>query len=734
MWCGVRGAHALLFGVSSLALAVSGALGPVKAQEQAQPISAISLDAITVLPTKTAENVWDSLSATTAIRQDEINQIQPRRVEDMLIGVPGVWFQQRSDSPETSISIRGLQDFGRVAVTVDGARQNFQRSGHGANGTFLIDPELLAGVDVVRGPVANINGSGAIGGVASFRTKDVDDILRPGEVWGGQLHGMWSSNPGNPLGSAFAAARLGANADIIVGGASRDNRDYKDGDGDLVNGSGYDLSSGLAKFTIRPADGHQIKFSGVTQDSNFKTGQGSRGGGTFESVYDSNMKNHIVSGRWTYERPDDRIFNFDGNVYWTRTEFNQTKVEGATNPITGGVGDKRTFSIDTTGFDLNNTSRFDIGPFRNALTYGGDFFQDKVNNEDPNGNGGVLTPNGKRTVSGGFVQLKTDYSTWFELITALRYDSYTLDGGGTHSDGDHLSPKVTLGLTPFRGIQFYGTYAEGYRAPAVTETLVTGAHPGPFGGGGPALFTLLPNPDLKPEIGKTKELGVNLKFDSILQARDKFRAKASIFRNDVEDYIELVEFGPPVMACLPFPPFNCPPNPPFPLNGTSLAQYQNLTQAKLEGAEFEAQYDAGNWFAGIAGSHVRGTDEGTGQPLATVPPDKVVLTYGMRFLDQKLTTAVRWVGVAPKDANDIPDRDGDGNPDITPSSGYGIVNLYVGYEPKPDVLLTFSVDNLFDKQYVPYLNAAANTTLPMPGITVKGGIQIRFSDAYFKKG
>ena len=45
-------------------------------------------------------------------------------------------------APETSINIRGLQDFGRVAVVIDGARQNFQRSGHNAN---VVPQPLLRG-------------------------------------------------------------------------------------------------------------------------------------------------------------------------------------------------------------------------------------------------------------------------------------------------------------------------------------------------------------------------------------------------------------------------------------------------------------------------------------------------------------------------------------------------------------------------------------------------------------
>jgi hemoglobin/transferrin/lactoferrin receptor protein len=82
-------------------------------------------------------------------------------------------------------------------VLVDGARQDFQRSGHFANGQFYIDPEFLGGVDVVRGPVANVYGSGAIGGVASFRTKELSDIILPGEIAAGQSHGMFGTKAVN---------------------------------------------------------------------------------------------------------------------------------------------------------------------------------------------------------------------------------------------------------------------------------------------------------------------------------------------------------------------------------------------------------------------------------------------------------------------------------------------------------------------------------------------------------
>jgi hemoglobin/transferrin/lactoferrin receptor protein len=127
-----------------------------------------SLDTITVAASKTEERAIDALAPVSIVTLEQIQGLQPKRLSDIFYNVPGVTFQERGDDPATVINIRGLQDFGRVAVVVDGARQNYQRTGHNANGSFFLDPELVGGVDVVRGPTANIYGSGAIGGVVAF--------------------------------------------------------------------------------------------------------------------------------------------------------------------------------------------------------------------------------------------------------------------------------------------------------------------------------------------------------------------------------------------------------------------------------------------------------------------------------------------------------------------------------------------------------------------------------------
>ena len=53
----------------------------------------------------------------------------------------------------------------------------------------------------------------------------------------------------------------------------------------------------------------------------------------------------------------------------------------------------------------------------------------------------------------------------------------------------------------------------------------------------------MPNPNLRPEVGKNKEIGFNLKKNDVFTSGDSFRGKFNVFRNDITDYIDQVAFG-----------------------------------------------------------------------------------------------------------------------------------------------------------------------------------------------
>jgi hemoglobin/transferrin/lactoferrin receptor protein len=203
----------------------------MNANAQAGTTAVQSLDTITVAASKTEEKAIDALAPVSVVTLEQIQGLQPNRLSDILYTIPGVTVQERGDDPSTVINIRGLQDFGRVAVVVDGARQNYQRTGHNANGSFFLDPELVGGVDVVRGPTANIYGSGAIGGVVSFRTKDIQDVVRPGERWGVDTTGSYGTNKDRGLASVFGGVHVNPDVDVFGGALYRTQGNYKDGNG-----------------------------------------------------------------------------------------------------------------------------------------------------------------------------------------------------------------------------------------------------------------------------------------------------------------------------------------------------------------------------------------------------------------------------------------------------------------------------------------------------------------------
>jgi hemoglobin/transferrin/lactoferrin receptor protein len=724
---------------------VAPAAAPVlEARAQIGAPGVQSLDEITVAASKTEERAIDALAPVSVVTMEEIQGLQPNRLSDVFYRVPGVSFQDRGDDPASSINIRGLQDFGRVAVVVDGARQNYQRSGHNANGSFFLDPELIGGVDIVRGPTANIYGSGAIGGVASFRTKDINDVLRPGERWGVDMTGSYGSNNARGLASIFGGVRLDPSVDVFGGALYRSQGNYKDGAGTEIGNTGNEIAAGLMKFTVRPADGHEIKFGGLFQDYQYNIGQFNRGPVLTaaqralyqgSSVYASDAKNYTGTLNWRYSKPDDPWFDWNATVYGNRVDNDQVKTyhnstAGAAlcgpgsfgNNISGCVGDRRGYVLDTIGIDAHNTSRFMAGDWRNAVTYGFDAFQDDVRTSDTRGNSNITTPSGQRTVSGGFVQMKNNYSTWLEIVSAVRYDHYELSSATATASGDRLSPKITVGITPIPGFTPYASYAEGYRAPAITETLIAGGH---ATGGGPAffrcadgtsgLFCFLPNPNLRPEVGRNKEVGVNLKYDGVFTAGDSFRGKINAFRNDIEDYIDLVQSTP---VLTPFGRFS------------QFYQYQNTPNARIEGIEVETFYDAGPWFVGVAGHVQRGKNLETGIGLATVQPRKVTTTGGLRFLDRKLTVSAQWASFAGND--DLPAG-------YLPSTSYDLVNLYLAYQPTRDITINLSVDNLLNEYYRPYAIPGSSTdgttqndvlfSSPGPGIVYRAGVKVHFGGA-----
>jgi hemoglobin/transferrin/lactoferrin receptor protein len=267
---------------------------------------------------------------------------------------------------------------------------------------------------------------------------------------------------------------------------------------------------------------------------------------------------------------------------------------------------------------------------------------------------------------------------------------------------------MTVGVSPFQngwldGLQLYGTYAEGYRSPSITETLMSGMHPSGV------TFPFLPNPNLRPETGKTWEIGANYKTDGVFQSDDALRLKVAYFNNNIDGYIQGRDDIPAGTGSCPTVPGGVP--------GYYLStcnQYQNYASAKIHGFEFESVYDAAWGFAGLSASITNGhtvSYQGLREDLKTTPSSQVTAQLGFRFLEDRLTVGgeVQHNGKPKGNAN---------------ADDYTLVNAFASYKANENMKFDFRVDNIFDVRYANALNAS--TKLYEPGVTFKLAATMRF--------
>lgn len=625
------------------AFAVLPLANPVHAQEAAQqekPGRILALDRLVISATKLKEAVIDALAGQSAVDKEELDRIQPDTAADIFRSVPGVAASMNGDDPATSINIRGMEQYGRVVVTLDGARQDYWRVGHGS-GSFYVEPELLKEVTVIRGPVSNNYGSGGIGGVVAFETMAAGDFLNADERWAMSQRLGYETNGEGFTTSTIGALRISQNADIIGNIVYRDRDAYEDGNGATVPWTGETVLSGYGKATFRPTDDQEIKLGYIRQRyEDFVTG--SSGSTNINlSRYDATTINDTYTGSYTYKPEDNKFIDFELTAYHNDTRADQAQVWPAAS-----IGNSRFYEVKTTGFNARNASRFDAYGFANTLTYGVDYYH-LEGSSDHN-----IFGEGTQDAYGAFLQWKGEYSTWLELIAAGRYDGFKLEGllkdrSEASLSGGHFSPRLTAAIKPFEGFQFYGTYAEGYRAP-MTQDVFRG------GGSHGAVNSYVPNLLLEPETARTWELGINLKYNDIFTASDALRAKLNVFHTDVADYID-VDLTDPVRRA------------------------QNIGDARLRGIEAEGIYDFGWGFVNLSGALIEAEVTSgvyAGQALNNTPLDRFSGTLGFRVLDEQLTFGAQLLTVGkiirtqrtnPNAAQDI-------------ASGFELVNLFADWK------------------------------------------------------
>lgn len=705
------------------------------------------------------DRVYETPASVALVTREQIERLPPRNSADLLHEVTGVYTSSSRSDPGLSVNIRGMQDFGRVNVMIDGARQNYQQSGHGSNGTVYFDPALIGGVEVVKGPVSTVGGAGMIAGMVNFRTLEVDDILQPGRTVGGKAQLSTGSNAYHFVSSLAGAARFGTQADVMaavsrknigafkVGERGRD--DAAMGDSVISRTTRQEHWSGLFKYGWRPADGHAFKLSYLGMDASF-IGDMSEQSAYGVMTNGFNVLTHTVKLDYSWQPVDSQRWDVASDIYYTNTR--RRNVRSYSDDADRGYNLR--YQTETVGGSLSNTSRMEWQDLALQWRNGGEFWHDWTTPifNDPGASYSEAvwytgpTPEGKRTVASGFTELTLNYQDWLQAIAGLRYDWFTLSGNGqvyvatvrnppgvrpplttlysrfsVDRHAGAFAPKLTLALKPASWAQLYVSYGEGLRPPSLTETLMHGMHVGNS-------FPFYANPGLHEERSRNWEFGLNLLHEGF-RAQDTFRLKTAWFDTRVDNYM----LASNVMQ--PGSTISC--------NGLFCSQaYVNmLDPVSFKGLELQIEYDARTWFGGLTYTRVHAdwgamrydpfpmgswvgypdTNMGSGnqetltQYLTGGPPQrKIGLTAGLRFLNGQLELGARMRYEKPSTLGFM--------------SQYPQTRAYdawATWRPVEALTLRLAVENLRNDKYVEVAGGAGGWSWA-PGRTVIGSLSYNF--------
>lgn len=638
----------------------------------AAPMS--ELDEVLVKSSRDNSTAQFSKRSTAIINRQQLDEQQPDSIAEALKYQPNIEVGGGTRASNQQPIVRGLSG-SRVLQLTDGARQNFN-AGH--RGTYQLDPELLEQIDVIKGPASSLWGSGAIGGVVSQTTRDARDMLNTEQTFGGYTKQGFNSAADKTKTSGGLYGLLNEQTDLLISGYYSDQNNIRLGNGeDLMYSSERD-QGGMIKLGWQPDQDQRLTLSHRRSES-----VGSVPGNPAAKVVDnSSLIHRDTTGSntllgYTYV-PNSEWLDLELSLFRNKTTVDEVRIVKAEQDNT---------DYQTLGLNLVNRSTLNWGKF----TYGIDGYQDKSQGHR-SGPNRPIPADGRTKVMGGFLQVDLPLADTWTLTPGLRYDYFSTEAkniADSKRSADQWSSSLALSWQASDWLELMARYDEAFRAPSSEELYTTGAHfvAGPF------VNYFIPNPDLKPETAKNKELLARAQFRDLLAADDSLKLNASVFENKVTDFIELQVTMD--MA-----------------NGIFETRNRNIQNARLQGAELELSY---RWQAldlGLSYGRILGKDQDTGNALEGIPADKWVASAGYWLWDRQLKLGTKLTHAASVSA------------EAEQYDAYTLLDMgahWYGESELDGLELGLTVDNLTDKYY-----RRAFSELYETGRNVKANVLYRF--------
>ncbi len=650
------------------ALSVVG-MGAAFAQSTTTNASNITMLERLVIGAGAPKIAIDTPQAVTVVNQDDIDAVQATSIGEVLSTVPGVTIIGSDRVFGESFNIRGIGtaetsgDEARIIVTVDGAKKFYEQY---RMGSFFSDPELYKQVEVLRGPASStLYGSGALGGVINFTTKDASDFITEGHTGAARLKTQYSSNGDGTLVSGIVAQRVNESFDVLAAGNWRRSEEYDLANGGTLSGSDFDALSGLIKGTARFGDNDEqvLRLSYQRWSSDAENQDYAQTGTVAQfGLVDRDVVDQTAVLSYENADSDNPWVDLKANV-----SFSDTYVKQSGSSV-GAIGDAE-YGYATWQANIQNTSEFDTGDWVHFLTYGlqGSYQDRTAFTTLPVPNPAITThPEGQDTRLGVFVQNEAVYDDRLTIIAGGRAD-FVWQTPEETSKGEHniedvaLSPKIAALYEFNDNFSVFGSVAHTQRLPTLDELYQYNTTKGPSLG-------------LEKESSNNYEAGFALSGYELIQDGDQASVKVTGFYSELTN---MIESSPSVRG-----------NP----------YYRNIGEATIYGVEVEGAYESERLFGRVAYTATVGKNDLTGAALTSIPAHKLVVTVGGREPEYGIEYGIKATFAASTETGVTPAIAGSNG---TPA--YSTLDLFTSWKPTTGPLqgseLRFGIDNIFNVDY-----------------------------------
>ncbi len=523
----------------------------------------------------------------------------PANLNQALENVPGV--NQVSEGQAAVPAVRGLAR-GRTLILIDGARVTSERR-VGPSATFL-DPAVVEGIDIARGPGTVAYGSDAFGGVISVRTR------RPvfTENWTGRLTGTVGEGVPDRRGNLELSRGWGTGG-IVIGGHLRDVEDY-DGPENTVLNSGWSDRGFLAR--IEQQAGRGVISFGWQSDFG-RDIERPRNNSNVTRFYYPFENSHRATASYEVARVGSldsvKVQGFFG-TFDQRTDQDRHGTATSARRIERADISAKDFSLRAVGEKAVGRARIEFGADVNGRfgleAHDINIAYDLAGNET-SFTDNLSTESARRIDTGLFAQVDGRVSPRVLLSGGARVDAVKTTNTGGYFGDESVSHQALSGfgalvVGPFDGVSFSGMVSRGFRDPTISDRF----YRGPTGRG-----FITGNPDLDPETSLQFDLGMRY-------TREGFRMALYGYHYEITDLVERYS------------------------TATDFFFFRNRGEAEIRGLEFEAQAELGQGFSlELAGQTARGKAIGetasTGNTAAwldDIAPDMASMTLRKALREQ----------------------------------------------------------------------------------------------------